>query len=358
MTERKHSSLKKNTLSTSYLTTAKTKETDPSISATAEASHMPIEHCHSARRDQALDWLLHLQQSPLEQELCAQFRQWYETDSANAQAYNKAKRLWHLTGQLAPTTAKNWLSPPPAPVLKHPAARRHRWVSAAVAACLLVALAPQIALRWQADYRTSVGEIRDITLSDGSTVLLDSNSAIALNFTNGQRDVQLLKGQAFFKVMPDQSKPFHVRADTMQVTVTGTSFNVDLNNDEMAVAVQHGSVNVDDWQARKALASLVPGQQLKYLAGQTQISTFIPTQAAAWRQRQLIADDTPIAEIMARIQPYTTGLIMLNDAQLGHQRVTGVYDLRNPKAALQALVQPYGGKVSSYGPWLMVLHKK
>lgn len=181
----------------------------------------------SSRREQALDWLLRLQQSPDDPLLRGEFEQWCASDAANAQAYYKAERVWQLTGQLAPTTTEQW---PRAEVVALPVKRQPRrrwWLGAAVAACLLVAVAPSLSLRLQADYRTAQGETRDITLADGSVVQLDSDTAIAVDYSGDHRDVKLLTGQAFFEVMPDKAKPFHVRADHLKVTVTGTAFNVE-----------------------------------------------------------------------------------------------------------------------------------
>ncbi|WP_341869832.1 FecR family protein [Pseudomonas cyclaminis] len=188
-------------------------------------------------------------------------------------------------------------------------------------------------------------------------VQLDSQTAIAVDIAGNHRDVRLLTGQAFFKVMPDKRKPFHVLTKTLRVTVTGTAFNVDASPDEPSVAVEQGSVNVDDAQARRPLASLVPGQRLTLRAGRAELGGFAPSQAASWRQGQLIADDLPISEVLEQLRRYTPAIIVLRDKQLGAQRVTGVYDLRKPQAALQAVLQPYGAKVSAYSPWLLVLSK-
>ena len=319
---------------------------------------MPTEDCANARRDLALDWLLRMQQAPFDADLHAQVAQWCAIDEANAKAYRKAERVWQLTGQVAPATAGHW--PKPVAPMPRPASRPRRvqrWAAAAIAACLVVALAPSLLLRWQADYRTGAGETRDITLSDGSVVQLDSESAIAVDIAGNHRDVRLLAGQAFFKVMPDKRRPFHVWTKTMQVSVTGTAFNVDTAPDNPSVAVQQGSVNVDDRKAARILASLIPGQRLTYRAGHAELTTFSPSQAAPWRQGQLIADDLPISEVLTQIRRYTPGIIVLRDAELGAQRVTGVYDLRKPQAALQAVLQPYGAKVSAYSPWLLVLSR-
>ena len=353
MTERPTELLKKTGAAASFAVKGGSVGSCPPFFACGDASPMPTEDCANTRQDLALDLLMRVQQAPFDAELRAQRDRWCAADSANVKAYRKAERLWQLTGQLAPTTAEQW----PQPVARAVAQprRRRRWIAAAIAACLLVALAPSLLLRWQADYRTGAGETRDITLSDGSVVQLDSHSAIAVDITDTHRDVRLLVGQAFFKVMPDKRKPFHVHTQALQVTVTGTAFNVDSAPDNPSVAVQQGSVNVQD--GGRALASLVPGQRLSYRAGRPRLSSFAPSQVAAWRQGQLIAEDLPINDVLAQIRRYSPAIIVLRDSTLGAQRVTGVYDLRKPQAALQAVLQPYGAKVSAYSPWLLVLSR-
>lgn len=311
----------------------------------------------SSRHEQALDWLLRLQQAPHDMPLRVQFEQWLDQHADNAEAYRKANQLWQLSSQLAPATRAHW--PATAEVVPLPVARKNTrrwWLGAAVAACLILAVAPSLSLRLEADYRTAQGETRDVTLADGSMVQLDSDTAISVDYSDKHRDVRLLTGQAFFKVMPDTAKPFQVRADALRVTVTGTAFNVALRPNSIAVDVQHGSVRVED--SAKVLANaLTAGQRLRYLDGQAQLSLFVPSQAAAWRQGQLIADDQPVAEVVQALAHYLPGKVLLRDDALGARRVTGVYDLRKPEAALRAVVRPHGGEVRSYGPWLLVLSK-
>ena len=344
--------LKKNSVRASFAVKGDSMGSCPPFFASGDAPYMHTVDHANARRDDALDWLMRVQQAPLDADLRTQLAHWCALDEANAKAYRKAERVWQLAGQVAPSTVLQL--PQPLRSVTRPR-RVRRWAAAAIAACLVVALAPSLLLRWQADYRTGAGETRDITLSDGSVVQLDSHSAIAVDIAGNHRDIRLLAGQAFFKVMPDKSKPFHVRTQTLQVTVTGTAFNVDAAPNP-SVAVQQGSVNVDD-QAGRPLASLVPGERLSFRAGTVELSSFAPSQAAPWRQGQLIADDLPISEVLAQLRRYTPGFIVIRDAKLSAQRVTGVYDLRKPQAALQAVLQPYGAKVTAYGPWLLVLSR-
>lgn len=339
----------------------------PSLSA-GDFPYMSSTDHAAIRQDEALDWLLRLQQSPDDAALRAGFEHWRSADEANAKAFRKAERVWRLTGRIAPATVAQWPTRattthlPKAQIVQIDAPRSRRrvhWLGAAVAACLVMALAPQLSLRWEADYRTGPGETREVTLADGSVVQLDSDSAIAVDLAGPRRVVRLLVGQAFFQVTPDKNKPFEVRANAVQVTVTGTAFNVELSADQVSVAVQQGSVQVDDWKAGRPLASrLLSGQQLDYQNGQATQQSFALTQAAAWRQGQLIANNQPITEVLEQIRRYTPGLVVVRNPALGDQRVTGVFDIRHPEAALRAVVKPFGGQVVAYSPWLLVLQSR
>ncbi|MBK5004640.1 FecR family protein [Pseudomonas sp. S32] len=314
-----------------------------------------------SRRDQALDWLLRIQQAPHDAHLRAELLQWCTSDVANAQAYAKAERVWRLTGQLAPATAQHWPAPPSTATVVQLSATRPRrwWLGAAVAACLLAAVAPSLNLRLHADYRTAQNEMRDVTLADGSVIHLDSDTAISVDYSGDHRDVRLLAGQAFFEVMPNKAKPFHVRADDVRVTVTGTAFNVQIRPGIVGVDVQHGAVRVEDAVRTQVLSgALGAGQRLRYTHGIARVQVFAPSQAAAWRQGQLVADDQRIADLVQELARYIPGKVLLRDEALGEKRVTGVYDLRKPEAALRAVIQPHGGEVHSYGPWFLVISKR
>src|SRR3546814_19991519 len=76
-------------------------------------------------------------------------------------------------------------------------------VGAAAAACLAVFSAPTLLLMWQSDYRTGTGEMRIVTLSDGSSVTLDPGSAISVNYADGTRGVRIPPGRARVAVAND-----------------------------------------------------------------------------------------------------------------------------------------------------------
>lgn len=94
-----------------------------------------------------------------------------------------------------------------------------------------------------ASHVASKGERRDVTLADGSRVLLDADSAFKVEFTPQGQRVHLLRGAAFFDVMPSQT-PFVAAAAAGDVRVLGTQFDVRLMDTAALVTLAKGSVPV------------------------------------------------------------------------------------------------------------------
>ncbi len=212
---------------------------------------------------------------------------------------------------------------------------------------------PGLVLRLQADCATGAGEWRQVHLADGSTVDLGPDSAIDI----GERRVRLLSGRAYFDVMHDPARPFQVEAGPMRVTDLGTGFDVRLEPDGVAVAVKHGLVRIDDPDAAPPVSErLDPGEWIQVSrGGQTTRGDEPVEQVAAWREGRLIARDQPVSEVVDALRPYFPGLILVTGSALAGRHVTGVYDLRDPAEALQALAAAHGGVVHRISPWLLVL---
>ena len=370
--------LKKSAWQTSFAQGATPVQPLPPFSNAGAPPDMPLAEPRRSSLDIALDWLLRVSQAPNDTFVQAQMEQWRDASQENAEALRKAQRVWKLTGQLAPATADKWpkvptpvAGPEPAPQAEllraarpapRPRTRRTlRWaVGGALAACLVAAVTPTLTTRLQADFYTAQGERQEVRLPDGSRATLDADSAIAVAFTGGGRDVRLLRGQVYFEVQPDRERPFTVQARELDVTVTGTAFNVDLESSAIQVAVHHGSVKVSEHDSERLLSpGLTAGQRLDFNRenGQAQLGTTSTARVAAWRKGQLIADNARLGDVVAELRRYLPGTLWLKDAQLADLRITGVYDIRNPQAALRAMAQPHGARVESWSPWLLVLSR-
>ncbi|WIO74570.1 FecR domain-containing protein [Porticoccaceae bacterium LTM1] len=93
-------------------------------------------------------------------------------------------------------------------------------------------------------YVSRVGEIKTVSLDDGSTITLNSGAQVLVTMTDTERKVTLERGEAFFDVTKEQSRPFNVLAGQREVTVLGTSFSVHKQPNLIRVAVVNGAVCV------------------------------------------------------------------------------------------------------------------
>lgn len=307
-------------------------------------------------RSEAVDWLIRLQAAPGDGAVRAAFDSWLKTSEDHRRAWQSVSRVWQVSEGLP---AADGLAP--AKVVAFPRVRRLRRAFAiaavAVAACVALYLAPLLQLRLQADHMTSVAELRDVSLDDGSVVQLDAGSAIAVRYAAARREVVLLAGRAFFDVVPARDRPFVVVADDVTVTVTGTAFDVRSGSDGVSVAVQSGTVEIGlDGGARPA-ATLTRGQRLSVgrLAGQVVKSEIAPDDVASWRERRLVVDGVTLAEVVEELGRHHRGLILLSDRALAERRITGVFDLRRPIEALNAVAGSQRGTVTEITPYVLVV---
>jgi len=294
--------------------------------------------------DRALDWLLRVEAAPEDRLLRGQRDAWLAVHNSHATAYRQAERVWRLTGAV------------PLSVLRSRPARWRRGglalVAAALAACVVLWLAPDLGVLMRGDYRTSAGETRDIALPDGSTVSLDADSAIAVG---PNRAVELLAGRAFFQVKRDPGQAFTVTAGEARVAVLGTAFDVLLSEHAVTVAVQTGSVSVTSGPHQAV--TINPGQRaiVERADGAITAAAVGVGGIAAWRSGKLVVEGVPVAEVIEELDRHHAGVILLRDPVLGARRITGVFDLRDPDAALRAVLRPYGGSVLAITPYMLVV---
>lgn len=225
-------------------------------------------------------------------------------------------------------------------------------LAALAAAGCIVLFAPGVVLRFQTDHATATAETRSLTLDDGSTVALAPDSAIEI-VPGPDRTVRLLKGEALFKVTPDPGRPLRVLANAVETTALGTEFDVRLQEDGAVIAVREGVVRVG-----RAAASwrLEAGDWVSVAsAGLLAHGALPPKEIAAWQSGRIIARNRSIDEIVDEIRRSFGGIIVVSQGSLGRRRVTGVYDLSDPVAALRVAVSVHGGTVRQLSPWLLIV---
>jgi transmembrane sensor len=304
-------------------------------------------------RKEATRWLILLQEQPDDRALKATFEAWLAASPANAAAWAETSDLGALIAKSPPRHRHAWERTKPA--------RRAGKVAAAisalaVAAAIVIALAPNLLLRFTADYATGTAELRAISLPDGSLVRLAADSAIDVDYAVGERRVRLMAGGAFFEVEPDAARPFTVAAETIETTVLGTAFDVRLQGDGATVAVRDGSVRVE--RAGALLDRLGPGDWIRAMdSGAVEQGAGPPDQAGAWVRGELIARDQPVSDIVDQLRGYFHGAIFVTDDALAAGRITGLYDLTDPVQTLRAIALTHDAKLLRISPWVLVLSK-
>jgi transmembrane sensor len=314
---------------------------------------------HDRASIEAARWLVALEDDPDNGALRTRFAAWLTENPANAAAWVDTTDIYALMAKVGPSRA--WHSAAPAAATRAKRSLRCRLglgaIGAAIAACLAFIIVPALVLRLQADHMTATAERRMLRLDDGSTVYLGPESAIAVAFAAGERRVRLLKGEAFFEATPDPDRPFRVSAREIDTIVLGTAFSMRLGIDGAAVEVRHGRVRVEYLAVQPQISETLTAGDWIRLAwhGSMTRGPIAPDEIAAWVDGQIVARDRPLADVVEELRHYYAGMIVLPDQTFGQQRVTGVYNIADPSAALQAIVGAHGGSVRQISPWLMLV---
>lgn len=289
--------------------------------------------------DQALDWQIRLHAAPHSTRLRKAHQRWLQTSPSHQTSWAQVQQLWALTGQLQPATRDQW------PIRRH----WRGWLT--IAAVVILALS----LWWLPLTNDQLSGQQQ--LADGSIVWGTPSTRLQAHVDTRQRNVTLLAGKAFFDVAPDPNLPFMVQAGDTIVRVTGTSFTVDLDTAQVTIAVESGTVQVEQAEYRIPLAA---GQQVRLASDSLLPPTATPIQGlvAPWRDQLLAARNQPIAELVAEVRPYTRLPILIRDPLLAASHVSGLFDLGNPQQALAEMVQPHGGSVRKIWPGILLIEGK
>jgi transmembrane sensor len=213
----------------------------------------------------------------------------------------------------------------------------------AMAACLLVMLS--LGAGWQpsrwvddfgADYVTAPGEVKTVTLADQTRVTLDADSAIAVDFSHGERHIRLRRGAGFFSVT-QTGQPFVVEAGSGEARVLGTQFEVRLQPAGAEVTVLSGRVGVTpSRQAQQQI--LTAGQQVAYVEGVADALHAVDSESRlAWRDGWLNYYKAPLADVVQDLRRYYPGRILLLNDEMATKRISGSFPSKDPVAVLSAL---------------------
>lgn len=303
--------------------------------------------------EEALDWLVRVGFGTARPD---EFAAWRARSPAHEQAARSAEALWRDIGHTA--TAAEFSrreavrsrpqSLPAGGMRRGPDRRPGRLgrraamtgAMAASAAALVAAsglFGPLAGLT--ADHATRPGERREVSLPDGSVVVLNTSTALSVRFTAAERRIVLTTGEAFFAVAKDPDRPFVVAARGGETRAIGTAFAVRTDGDEVRVTVSEGIVEVT--AAAGGPVRLLAGQGAGYggAVGKPVPQRVNEAVATAWRRGKLIFNQRPLVEVAAEISRYRSGRVVVANPELERLPVTGVFELDDQDAMLRAIEQ-------------------
>lgn len=317
--------------------------------------------------EEALDWFAQLRNAAPDAAGQAEFRLWRAQSPRHAAAFADLEAIWGSPAFLAAVRILPVADAAPASA-RRPAEPRTRFLTsprvgpklAAVAATLMLAIgiwqAPALLLRWQADYRTAAGEHATITLPDGSTMILNTASAVALDFEDGRRHVRLLQGEAFFDVRHDPAHPFRVAGRFGAVEVKGTAFSVREDEARDTVILERGRVEVSRVSERADRVTLEPDEQISATADALSgIEPADPAMALAWRQGRIVFDDQPFAKVLDELRRYRNAPVVVATSPSADFRVSGNYRTGDIDGALRSLADAAGVTMTTLPGGMIIL---
>jgi transmembrane sensor len=303
--------------------------------------------------EEAARWVVRLQSADATDQDRQEFQLWLDRDAAHQAAYDEFKNLWADLKDVPISSDR---------LKKLRMSRRaaaSSIVSIGIIAILSVALYRMGFIdHLRADYYTLVGDVRSVTLADGSRVDLNTDSAIIVRYSQGERKIQLLRGEAFFEVARNPERPFTVDDSSLKATALGTQYSVRAASDDSlgTVRVGHGRVEVTSRQQQVVL-------EAGDAANLTAKGAFAVTKAdvaneTAWRTGKLVFSGQPLREVLATLERYRRGRILVLDNAAADQQVSGIFDLKDTDQALRVLSESLPVSVTHLTEFMVVVRSR
>lgn len=307
---------------------------------------------HRAALD-ARDWIVRLTSGDVSAAELERFKAWRDRSPRHGRAFERERAFWR---QLQALDGASDGMPPFHAVpgtRRAPVGRRAFLIgggAVAASAAAMVAM-PWLRVWWNADFTTAVGEQARIPLPDGSVATLNTDSAIAVDFTPRLRLVTLLKGEAEFGVRADASLRFRVAALGGNSDALGAAFAVKAVGGVATVTVREGRVRVagpaaptDPDEAGAGGIDLAASEQTTYGAGGSPVPASAVDVGAvmAWRDGRVIFEGRPFSAAMAELGRYVPERIVLAPGVRTDVPVSAIFSTANALDAIGALAKTQG----------------
>jgi len=294
-------------------------------------------------------WLARLHGPSRTRQMEQAFLAWQASSAAHREAVERCTDVWQDVPRVGLAAAYAAAATRGSAAATGPGRWREaarRWLTtAAVAAAVAAGAVFLVHWRGENAYSTQVGEQRLLLLEDGSRVLLNTDTRLRVDLGATQRTVNVSRGEAFFEVATDASRPFVVRVAGSEVVAVGTAFSVryapgSRAGDQLTVTLVEGKVDVRP--AGRHPDAIAPSRPVVMNAGDRLLLDRPPRAPAAavvarvdrpnvelalaWKRSEAVFDNTPLADAVAEMNRYNrTPIVLLDGLASADLRVSGLY---------------------------------
>lgn len=279
----------------------------------------------------------------------AALRLWCSRSPAHVAAFSEASRLWDAFAVAGENLRRDERASQEAGRLaaRRSVIGRRGFIGGALAASVagVMVVRPPMGL-WpsfselRADYRTGTGEQREIAATDGVSVQMNTRTSMSVGAGADTAAVELISGEASFRMQPNQTRPFSVLAAGGRTTARGARFDVRVSGSTVCVTCLADDVEVEH---RARTVRLTSRQQVVYDdRGLGTVVVIDPVIVSAWQQGLIICNMKPLADVIEELNRYRPGRIVLLNAELGRNPVNGRFRIDQPDEALAQIERAFG----------------
>ena len=304
--------------------------------------------------EEAAHWFVEFRTRDIDAVGRRNFDTWVRTSPEHLRAFIEIAALWGHSGKLgrhSPFSLEELIASARKETNVVPLSRtsasedalkgrqRGFWLAAAAAALLVIgSIVAGSLLSQRRTYSAEVGERRSLRLADGSRVTLNSRSRVRIALDDSTRTVDLLEGEALFRVEHEVSRPFIVRAKGTFIRAIGTEFDVDEQDRGAVIAVVDGRVAVSRADSRTGSdrneaqpddrkgVLVSAGERIDMSEGSNAKPTPInASSATAWTQGKVILQSATLEEVVERFNRYSQRRLVAEDRGAVPFRLSGVF---------------------------------
>jgi transmembrane sensor len=222
------------------------------------------------------------------------------------------------------------------------------WKIAASVAVLAIACGTFFALTFDRYvYESGIGEVRRVTLTDGSSMMLNTATRASVRFDAATREVRLDRGEALFQVHKDPARPFIVRIGDSTVRAIGTAFAVRIDGTAVDVTVTEGVVEVA--HSRAPPVRIVANQhavvQPPQIAAIEPIEPAVVARELAWRDGVVAFNGESLGKAVAEVNRHSLRQIVIADPALNSKPIVGLFRVGDVEGFAQATATALGAQV-------------